>query len=279
MWSEQIGLFDGFRLRIGAFAEKTLDEGAELAGFEDVFELFLVRLAALHRIEVQFDRYVGDDGGKKFRVANVFHVVAHFLSQRTFELFDVLDELFDILKFGQELDGRFRSDTGATRDVVGGIAHEGEHIDDLSRVGESVFFADGFDIQFLQSAFTGRGSAHRDARAHELGVVFVGGDHQHVESGRLPLKGERADHVVGLKTLDFARDDAISFENVLDDGHRPLDSGRSFLTLGFIVGKGFVPEGTSRWIEGHCKKIGLFGAEEFLQSIDETKDRGGVFAF
>jgi hypothetical protein len=49
--------------------------------------------------------------------------------------------------------------------------------------------------------------------------------------------------------------------------------------LGFIVGKGFVAEGTSRRIEGHCKKIGLFGAEEFLQSIDETKDRGGVFAF
>ena len=34
--------------------------------------------AALHRIEVQFDRYVGDDGGEKFGVANVFHVVAHF---------------------------------------------------------------------------------------------------------------------------------------------------------------------------------------------------------
>ena len=112
-----------------------------------------------------------------------------FLSQRTFELIDILDELFDIPKFGQEFDGRFRSDAGTTRDVVGGIAHEGEHIDDLSRVGESVFFADGFDIQFLQSVFTGRGSAHRDAGAHELGVVLVGGDHEHVESGRLPLKG------------------------------------------------------------------------------------------
>ena len=112
-----------------------------------------------------------------------------------------------------------------------------------------------------------------------MGVVLVGGDHEHVESGCLSLKGERADDVVGFKTLDFASGDAIRFENVFDHRHRPLDAGRRLLALGFVVGKGFVTEGAAGRVEGDSKKIGLFGAEEFLQGIDETKDRGGVFAF
>ena len=276
---EQIRSFAALRTRSGGFSEKTLNESAKFAGFEERLQLLFVRFAAFHGLEVQFDRNIRDDGGEKFGVANVFHVVAHFLSERTFELVDLLDEFLHASEFRQEFDGGLRPDAGATRDVVGRVAHERQHIDDLSGVGEFVFLADGLHVQFLQSAFSRGGSTHRDAGSHQLGIILVGGDHHHLQTGGLSLQCECSDDVVGFKALHFASDNPISFEYLFDNRHGPLDSGRGFLTLGFVVGKRLVTEGASRRVEGHCQVIGLFGAEQFLQGIDETKDRGGVFAF
>ena len=126
-------------------------------------------------------------------------VVLHLFPERAFDFVGACEHLLDAAKLLDEFDGGFFAHAGTAGHVVGGIAHECEHVDDLRGGGESVFAANALFIEFFGLGGAVAWTVHDDVGSHELGVVLVGRDHVHLESALGRLQGQCADDVVGLE--------------------------------------------------------------------------------
>ena len=73
----------------------------------------------------------GVDGGELLREAQGVDARAQVVADFAGDFAGVVDEVVDGLVFGQPFGGGFRPDFGHAGDVVGGVADEGEEVDDL----------------------------------------------------------------------------------------------------------------------------------------------------
>lgn len=161
--------------------------------------------------------------------------------------------------------------TPASGDVVGGIAHEREQIDDLCGLGELVFFADGGFVQCFHGCSSPSGAAHGYVRGHELRVVLVGGKHVHVEPAGGSLLCHSAYHVIGFVAGRFENGDSVSAYDVFDERHCVAYVLGGGLALRLVFRISLVAEGGSGGVERHSQIVRLVVAQEVFERIDETE--------
>ena len=118
-----------------------------------------------------------------------------------------------------------------------------------------------------------------DAVGDELPVILVGRHHIDVELLLRSLRGDGADHVVGLVARDLEQGDVPGLDEAADVGYGCVDVLRRLLALGFVFGKGLVAEGGPGGVESDGGVGGRESSEGIVKRVDEAEDGRGVHAF
>ena len=180
---------------------------------------------------------------------------------------------------GDEFDGGFGSNAWHAGDVVGGVAHEAEEVDDLVGLFDAPDFGEllGGD-GFVVGAFAA-GLPHGGGVGDELGKVFVGGDHEGVVIafvvGGL---GEGADEVVGFVAIDFEEGDGEGFAEFFAGGDGGAEFVGHLVAVGFVFGILFVARGGGGGVPGDGEVGGLLVLDDGEESVGEAEEGGCVDA-
>jgi hypothetical protein len=184
----------------GSFSPKRSEggKGVEFELGEEGFDGVVV--AGLEGEAIGFDREreVLEDGGEFFGEEGFLGVLDDLFLLFAFEFVGGGEEVFDGAEFLDEFGGGFFADAGDAGDVVNGVAHEREDIDDLSGAFNAPFGADfdgaeDFDVTALAAGFV-----DFDVVGDELAKVFVGSDHEGFHAEGVGFFGEDADDVIGF---------------------------------------------------------------------------------
>ncbi len=142
----------------------------ELHVLEEADQRFRVRLAHTHRLEFLLDGNIPVEFHEPLRDARLFGEFDQVLA--TLVLLDLggaREKRFEITIFLDELRGGLDPDTGDARHVVGGIAGERLHVDDLFRR-----HAELLDDLVARNVLELHRVEHVDAVVHELHQILVG---------------------------------------------------------------------------------------------------------
>ncbi len=139
-------------------------------------------------------------------------------------------------------------DARHARDVVGGVADQRLHLDDLRwRHAEALHHLVLADHLVLH------GVVHAHARAHELHQVLVGGDDGHVGAGFQRLARVGGDEVVGLVALLLEAGDVERSHRIADEGELRDKVLWHVRAVRLVVGIELVAERLLGKVEDHRK--------------------------
>ena len=193
----------------------TLGDGGELHRLEEGDERHRIGLAQRQMRQRRLDGDVVDEADELARDADLLDHLGIGQGLAALGLLDLAgpgQQRFQIAIFGDELGGRLDADAGRAGHVVGRVARQRLHVDDLVRrhaeILDDLGLADlalGAEARALLGV-AGGGVVHGDARPHELHQVLVGRDDQHIGAGLARLPGIGRDQVVGLVDILLDRD-------------------------------------------------------------------------
>ena len=121
-----------------ALVDDTLGERAELQFIEHLAQCHKIHGHTLQRFLVPVEWHIGLDGGKVLRQPDLLGIIFHLRLQCAFQLIGVAQQILNGTELLNEFFRRFRTHTGAARNVVGGVAHQSEQVNHLDRVGQAV---------------------------------------------------------------------------------------------------------------------------------------------
>ena len=114
--------------------------------------------------------------------------------------------------------------------------------------------------------------------ADELGEVFVGTDDQHVQPRAAGLRRQRADHVIGLDTVDGDHRECHGIEQLANARKLAFQIVRRVAAIGLVLRIPVVAEGVAWRIEDHAETLRLVVLVEPPQHVEEAEHRAGGFA-
>ena len=123
------------------------------------------------------------------------------------ELASVVDDALEVAVLAQELGGRLLPDALRARDVVGGVAAQGDQVDHLFRL-DAVALHHLRRADLLGLAAAADRDQHRRPLGHQLEAVAVRGQHEVGAAARLLGGHGRGQQVVGLPGIDLGRREA-----------------------------------------------------------------------
>ena len=175
--------------------------------------------------------------------------------------------------------GGLFADALHTRNVVGGVAHQALHLDELLGL-DAVLFVDGIQIHGLRfaAAHGAGGQQHGGGLAHQLQAVAVSRGQKAVVPAGLAGSGQRAQNVVGLPALCRYLAVAQVGEQFFQDGHLLGQLVRHGVAGALVAGIHFVAEGGVLQIEGHGHLVGLTLPEQGIHNIQKAEDGIGIAA-
>ena len=113
---------------------------------------------------------------------------------------------------------------------------------------------------------------------YQLAVVLVGRHHEDLVTRLDAFLRQRADHVVGLVTLDFEDRDAHGFQHTLDIGDGEEDVLGRLGTVGLVLGKYLPAEAAALGVERHAQQVGPLSLLDVAQELYEAEYHGGIHA-
>ncbi len=113
---------------------------------------------------------------------------------------------------------------------------------------------------------------------YQLAVVLVGRDHEDLVTRLDAFLRQRADHVVGLVTLDFEDRDAHRFQHTLDIGDGQEDVLGRVGTVGLVLGRYLPAEAAALGVERHAQQVGPLSLLDVAQELYEAESHGGIHA-
>ena len=164
--------------------------------------------------------------------------------------------------------GGLGTHAGAAGDIIGGVTHQSQDVDELLGRLDAVLVIDFFHAQdfFLERVID------LDVRSDQLAEILVSGDHIGEETLLLGLMGKGTDDIIGLKPLDLKDGDAIGLQDAFDIGHSDEDALGRFVAVGLVGRVVLVPEClAARWIEAHGDVARLLALEQVLQGVDKAE--------
>ncbi len=186
------------RRRYGRTLLQLLQPALEIERLVQLAQAPGIRRLALQGLGAGVEFQVTADGGQLARQRQLLQRGAQLVADLALDLAGMLDHVVQRAPGGQPLGCSLRTHAGYARDVVRGVADQGEVIDDLPwRHAELLLHAVGIEP----------GAAHgvdqRDVFIDQLGHVLVAGGNDRVQAVRGSRCGQRADHIVRLDPLDL----------------------------------------------------------------------------
>ncbi len=247
-----------------------LREGEELELGEERMQRLPIRLVALQERHVEGDRRVGPEGHEILRHPRLVPMVDQPLPiGPALYLVDVLQNRLEVAELPDEVASPLLADPGDSRDVVDGVAHEGEHVHHPFWRNAELLLHPLRVVERRARPFA-PGVQNRHSVAHELEQVLVSRDDDHPHSSLEGQAGQGCDDVVGLEARG------------LDDGHpeRLADAphvwklNREVLVhlgpVGLVGGVGHVPKGRPWEVEADADEPRVLVLVELPQHRGEA---------
>lgn len=192
----------------------------------------------------------------------------------------MFQKVFDVVVLGEEFSGGLGADARDTWDVVGGIAAEPQHVDDLIYSGDVPFFADCGGIEDFGVIAAAAGAIHRNSIRDELAEVFIGGDHEDfLETVGFGAMCKGSDDIVSLVAIEADCGDAECFGDAVEVGEGLGEFFGHSLAVGLVFRMDAVPLSGCGGIEDEGEVGGLLFGDEFDKGGGKAIDGGGIEAF
>ena len=257
----------------GPLPEDASRERSEFKFLQDRSQHFCIRAFHGHGREVFLEVDVDHDGcqfaAQEGELFVGFDLFLHFAIQ----LVDIFIKPFHGSVCLKELDGGFFADPRNPRNVVGGIAHQAQQIDDLLRLFQTVAFAHFVRTPNGGWVATSPGTEHANLVRDELCKILVRGHHEHVEPFFFCALGEAPYQVVSLKSWSLQHGNLQAFEDADDPWDAQLDVFRRFVSVGFVVRELLVAQGGTGRVKHHRDVGRLFCADDLQKGVGESKHR------
>ena len=218
---------------------------------------------------ILFQRNIGFDGDQRAVQGQNRQRRTQVLADLAGELFGIGDDRLQRAVFGQPFRGGFRSAFFDAFDVVDGVAHQCQKVDDL--VGA---YAEFFRHTFFIGHAAGHGVGQGDVRSDQLREILVTGGNHHVHAVLGRLHGIGADDIVGFHA---GHADDRQTKRLHDGDHR-LDLCAQIIghggAVGFVLGIQRIAEGRAGRIQHERDVLGIFLQAAF-QHVDDAEQRTG----
>ncbi len=231
-----------------------------------------VRVAQRQGLRSGVQRHIGADGDQLAVQRQALQRGAQVLADLALHARRGGHHPVQVLVLGQPLGGGLGTALLHARDVVHGVAHQRQQVDDL--VGAHAELLHHRRVRVHPAA--GHGVDQFDARADQLGEVLVAGGNGDRHALAVALQGQGADHIVGFHAGNAQDGQAQR----LDDLAHGFDLGAQVVrhrrTVGLVVGIQIVTEGLAGGVdhEGHVLRALLQGG---AQHVDHAEQRAGGF--
>ena len=190
---------------------------------------------------------------------------------------DVLVHPVQALEAADEVQGGLFAHAGHAGDVVGGVAHQALHLDELFGL-HAVFFLHGGLVHHhrLAAAHPGGGQQHRHVPVHQLQAVPVaGGDEAVVPPGR-GGGGEGAQQVVRFVAFQADHGKAQVRQQLFQHRHLVRQLLGHAVAGGLVAVEHLVAEGGGLQVKGHRHLVGVVVPQKVQQNVHEAVYGVGV---
>ena len=260
-------------------ARLLIQQLSELEAFEEFLKLVVVRLLKLQKVHIEADWNLLVDSRQPLALLDLFDVVLNLFLQRTLQFVRRSQQILDASELLDEFLSCLLPHSRAARNVIDGISHQSQHVDNLRRRLQSPLLLHFLDAQNLCLAvLPNRRSIDFNLFCDELSEVLIRRHHKGIYTLLISLMSQRADDIIRLKPRYFEHGNAIGSQYFLDDGHGKPDCFGRFLSLGLILGEGFVPESTAMRVEGNTQMRRFALANHLFKRVDKTENGRRVFA-
>ena len=228
---------------------KAFQEIAEAQAAEELGHVFLARLGLEH-VHGIIQGHVAADGRQILGQDGLVLVIGQFFLQfLALHFVQVFVDAVDAAELADELERRLFADAGDAGDVVGRIAHEGLHVDDLGRRIAVFAFHDGRrDGQHVGDTLLGQIDRH--VVCDQLQSIAVTGDDvDGIAIGSGP-PGQGTDDVVSFIAFLFEDADAQAGQDFADQGELRPQVVRCRLARSLVAIEQVVAERVLALVEG-----------------------------
>ena len=198
---------------------------------------------------------------------------AQALAHLALDLVLVRQQVVDRRVLVEPLRRGLRPDLRHARDVVGGVAHQREVVDDLLGVHVELDLHAG-----PVERRVGHGVDQRDAVVHQLRHVLVAGGDDHAHAGVGRAAGERADHVVRLDAGHAQQRQPLR----LDGGDQRVDLRAQVVghrrPVRLVLGEQLVAERLAGRVEYHADQRRVLLLQQLGQHVEHAEHRPGGLA-
>ena len=147
----------------------------------------------------------------------------------------MFEQVFNTSEALNQSSGRFRSHARTARYVIGRITHQGQVVDDLFRIRQSIFLANLFHTQNLPRRIAVARSLHQHVRSYQLRIIFIRRDHSNLNTLCRSAFSDGSDHVVSFEAFHLDDGNVVRADNVLNDRYGALNILRRSLALRLII--------------------------------------------
>ena len=261
-------------LRRGKLKEP-LAQHAELQGVEQGVHPLAVPVLARGLVDGEVEGQVAQEPVQPPVADDVVEMRPQRLARLAGHLLGAGHEVVEAIELRQPLRGGLGADAGDAGQVVAGLPHQGRELG-VARGGDEILRLDRLRRHAREVGDAPQGVEHGDAVVDELQRVAVAGDDEHLEALRLGLGGEGADEVVGLVAGQLDVGDPQRVEDLLDEGHLPLELLGRRRPLGLVLGVLLGAEGRAGDVERDGQVRGPLVAQDVDEHRGEAEHRVGV---
>ena len=272
------GFSSGFAATSGfeVIAIEPTTEGVELKlGEEGLQRVVIVRFED-EIGDLRIVRRIHEDGGELFGKQGVVLAGFEFFLLLAFELVGVGEQVFDAAVLLDERGGGFFAEAFHAGDVIDGVAHEREDVDDLLRALDAPTLADFLHAEDFDLGTGAAGFVDFDVLGDELAEVLVRCDHEGLDAFFLRAFGQDADDIVRLVAIAHEDGHVHGLHEAFDlrDGH--ADVLRHLLALRFVSREHLMARRGCGGVQSDREMRGLLILEDVEQRVGEAVERGGV---
>ena len=242
-------------------AEQAAADGVELEFHEQGLEFVLLRRGHLQGVQIHRAGGVTANGGQALGEQGLLPVELETLFHPAGQFAQAREQVLHAVELGNEFGGRFFADTGHARDVVGGISHQGEHVDHLlgslhAPTFEDVRHAEDFHTLSKPGRFV-----EKRMGVNELAKVLVRRHHIGSKPFLLGAPDQGADDIVGLEAVAGDQGDGEGLDHPADMGQGQAEVFGHGLASRLVLGIQGVPLGRRLGVE----RDGYVGGLWFLR--------------
>src|SRR5450755_530754 len=200
------------RARIFAGAQ-FLQQAVELQLLVYLLQRVRIGLPSPHGFQLKLDGHGRVDGGKALAHHDALDIILEALAIHfAFDFAGALDGRLYRTKALDQLAGALVADARRARDVVDGVAFQGEQVGHLRRRYAEKFL----DLFRPVPLIVLGGIQHGDLLADDLHHVFIAGDDDHLHASLLRPAGDGSNYIVGLAARIFEDGNPHGFQDAAD---------------------------------------------------------------